>query len=560
LTGGGRLDRAAADLAFDLESSDLAALVELATGRELPGLGGGFAGRLAVAGDFAAPGGPGGLTARLELPRFTAAYGEHRIANLEPVVVRLVDDELVIDSIYVGEEGTGEGGPSEVFVAGTVGLGGEAAALALNVQSSLSAAWAGLVVPGADADGSFEVLATVRGTLDHPEVNGQGEIQGGRLILAGLPHALSDLTATVLFYPAQAVLDNLRADFAGGTLRAAGRLDLARLAAGEVAYRFQVSAAGVSVRYPEGFLLRGDANLTLVSSGEGRQIVGTADLRRAFYLEDVPVRVGQMLQSLLQRQRIEAGETDEALASTQLNLSVRGPGALRVRNNLADLRGDVDLTVRGTLANPVVFGAVEAEPGGTIVYADNDYRLERGLLTFANPHRIDPVIDLVAETEVRDYDVTLQLSGTLDRLDATFVSDPPLADLDVLALLTTGQTLGEGGQLDPGAPGAGGQGGAQTFLYGQAASVVTERVNRLFGFDQLRVNPIAGSGTSGTSVAFTVGKQLSRDLYVTYSRDPTSSLDYVLQAEWRAGRGVTLVLTQNGNRSYTVDLRWEKRF
>ena len=90
--------------------------------------------------------------------------------------------------------------------------------------------------------------------------------------------------------------------------------------------------------------------------------------------------------------------------------------------------------------------------------------------------------------------------------------------------------------------------------------MVTERVNQLFGFDQLRVNPIAGSGTSGTSVAFTVGKQLSRDLYVTYSRDPTSSLDYVLQAEWTVTSGVTLVLTQNGNDSYAVDVRWEHRF
>ena len=79
--------------------------------------------------------------------------------------------------------------------------------------------------------------------------------------------------------------------------------------------------------------------------------------------------------------------------------------------------------MQGTLAAPVVFGTVEAEPGGTLIYSDNEYEVERFLLTFNNPNRIDPIIDLVARTEVRSYDITLNLSGTLDRLDTRFTSD-----------------------------------------------------------------------------------------------------------------------------------------
>ena len=562
-SGGGRLERDAADLSISISSDQLAELVELATSTTLPDLAGSFTGTLAIQGD---PRAPAALTARLELDRLTARYQGHAVANLEPVVARLAGGELSLDSVYLGEEGEPAAAEpaSDLFVGGTVGFKGPAgapAALALHVQSSLSAAWAKLVVPQVDVDGKFEVLATVGGTTDEPRVNGQGEMRGGRVLFAGFPHSFENLTATVLFYPQQVVLDSVAADFAGGHFRGAGRVGLDRLAEGEFDYRFQGTATGVSVRYPEGFLLRGDANFSLTSTADGRQIVGSADLDRAFYLEDVPVRVSQLLQRFLQRQRVEAGETDEDLASTLLNLTVRGPGALRVHNNLADLRGDVDLSIRGTLANPVVFGTVEASPGGKIVYADNDYKVERARLTFANPYKLDPAIDLVATTEVRDYDITLQLSGTLERLDVNFLSDPPLADLDVLALLTTGQTVGQeslGGASTAGGTAA--AGGAQSFLYGQAASVVTERVNQLFGFDRLRVNPITGSGGGGTAVAFTVGKQLSRDLYVTYSRDPTSSLDYVLQAEWTVAAGVTLVLTQNGSDSYAVDVRWEHRF
>src|SRR6185436_3225037 len=155
--------------------------------------------------------------------------------------------------------------------------------------------------------------------------------------------------------------------------------------------------------------------------------------------QDIQTETLPLLLQALERQRLEVAETDELLATTQLNVHVSGPDALRVRNNVADLRGDLDLWVRGTLAAPVVFGRAEMDPGGKLIYADNDYEVERFLLTFSNPNRIDPIIDLVARTRVRSYDVTLNLSGTVERLNTQFTSDEGLADLEVLALLFGGQ-------------------------------------------------------------------------------------------------------------------------
>ena len=123
----------------------------------------------------------------------------------------------------------------------------------------------------------------------------------------------------------------------------------------------------------------------------------------------------------------------------------------------------------------------------------------------------------------------------------------------MLQLLATGAAPGEDGafageQADPAA-------GAASLLYGQAASLVTQRVNTLFGFDRFRVNPGIGG-----AVGFAVGKRLSRDFYVTVSNDPVNDIDYVVQAEWRVSDLVTVVLTQRGEEAFAVDLRWEKRF
>src|SRR6185436_5540198 len=161
----------------------------------------------------------------------------------------------------------------------------------------------------------------------------------------------------------------------GGRLRATGSVDLPETLKGDVTYRLQVAAEGVSLRYPEPFLLRGDADLGLVANRQTRQVRGEVRLDRAYFLQDIQTETLQILLQALQRERLEVAETDEFLANTQLNVRVTGPNALRVRNNVADLRGKIDLDIRGTLAAPVVFRQVEIFPGGKLISADNEYEV-----------------------------------------------------------------------------------------------------------------------------------------------------------------------------------------
>jgi translocation and assembly module TamB len=557
--GGGRLDTERADLNFDLRSDALGALARIAAPQPLPDFKGSFNGSLGLTADFARKDWRGELV----LSDLRAEYQDHAVANREPVVVDLYPDRLAIRSFYLGEPKT----ESELFASGTVGLGGDVSGgkvpLDLRLQSTLSAAWAGLFVPDLRLEGYLDLLATVRGTLDDPVLSGQGELRQARLVIPQLTQEISNIQGMVYFNRNGIEVEGLRADMAGGKIQASGQMALPR--PGEsFTYRLNVAANGLSVRYPEGFLARGDASLSMVSTAQSRVIRGEVRLDRLFYLEDVRVGTLDLLRRLLQRQRLEVAQTDPFLASTELNVQITGPEALRVNNNVARLRGDVDLTLRGTLANPILFGRVELEPGGTLVYSDNDYELERGLITFNNPYRIDPVIDFAARTQVRSYDITLSLSGTLDRLNAKFSSDEGLADLEVLALLATGQELQGPGRLQ--APGERPEEGntnvgASTFLAGQAASLVSERVGSLFGFDRFRIDPLAGTTGAIGGVRLTVGKRISKNLLVTYSNNPAASEEYLVRAEWQVADNLVLVFTRDGKEdTYAVDAEWEKRF
>ena len=58
----------------------------------------------------------------------------------------------------------------------------------------------------------------------------------------------------------------------------------------------------------------------------------------------------------------------------------------------------------------------------------------------------------------------------------------------------------------------------------------------------------------------TVGERISRDLFVTYSYDPSTSEEQILQVEWSVNPTLVVVVTQNGDDSYSVDLRWQRAF
>jgi translocation and assembly module TamB len=382
--------------------------------------------------------------------------------------------------------------------------------------------------------------------------------------LTDFPHPLDNLRALALIYPGQIVLDHLDATLAGGTVRAAGSIGLGGAPAS--AYQLRAQVRDVSLRYPEGWAIEGDTLLVLepLADGSGSLLSGRATLSRAAYLRPLQANLFELLQSYLRRQPLVVESVDTALTRTQLAVEVEAPGTLRVNNNVADLRGTAELRVRGNLARPVLQGRVEVEPGGKIDFRDTEYRLERGLLTFSRLDRIDPDVDLVARTQVSEYEVTLKLSGTLDDLKTSFSSVPPLPNLDVLALLTTGDLPSSGTLADTGGTDPLGRSSIEGLLLDTLSGAVTGRVKRLLRFDKLRIDPTGATSGAVNAARLLVGKQVSRDLYVTYQQSLSSSDQNLVQAEWRVAPGLVVVFSsvaeRDLDRQFAVDLRWEKRF
>jgi len=548
--GAGKSEHLEADWRLALRVASLGAVAGAVSARPVEGFDGALAGQLRLAGALDA------LALSGEFDQVSVSWNGHSLANLEPVRFAFEQDALSLAGIYLGEAATA----NEAFLTGRIGLADEHR-VDLRLQATLAASWlAPLLQDGSQIGGSIDALGTIRGTLANPEVSGQLALEHGSLLLPDFPHLFDDVRVLVLAYPKEWVLDEAFVRLGGGTLRGTGSVRLATPSE-PASYRFQTLVKEVTLRYPEGWWLRGDGELTLQSNPAGRIVRGVLDLAQVAYVADVNVGFNQLMRGFFAKPRVEVADTDELFSSTQLNVALRAPGTFRVSNNLAKLRGSADLVLRGTLANPVIVGLVEVQPGGTLVYGDNDYVIEEARLNFANPFRMEPLIDLKARTRINPYDVTLNLVGTPERLNASFSSDPPIADIQILSLLAGGEVDAAADSVAQTAtPGEAGTYDAQAFLMGQAASFVGQRVNTLFGFDRFRVAPLTNTSGDLSTIRVTVGKRLGKDLYATYTVDPSDTSSQLLQVEWRVASGLSLVFTQEGRGSYAVDARWETTF
>jgi translocation and assembly module TamB len=244
----------------------------------------------------------------------------------------------------------------------------------------------------------------------------------------------------------------------------------------------------------------------------------------------------------------------------QLNLQVSSAPELQVETSAARLNGDVDLNVRGTAEHPVLIGTVNATEG-EVVFDGARYQVNHAEITFNNPVRVEPVFDAELVTRIREYEVTLNFYGPLDRLNTTYRSEPPLPTADIVGLLAFGETRPETVQVTRPSLSLS-QSESQAILEQAMNSALNDHVQKLFGVSRLRISPPETVGTQiNPSARLTLERQVSRNMTVIYVTNVSQSSQQVIQMEYNVSPTVALVATrdQNGILSFDVRIRQRKR-
>src|SRR5208282_1204992 len=295
--------------------------------------------------------------------------------------------------------------------------------------------------------------------------------------------------------------------------------------------RFEVRAdlSQVRMRYPPSFTSVFDGHLRLGGGVEQGQLTGDLVVHHMVLNENVNF-ISKIIESSNPMPEQPLGITSPIASKIRLNVRVTSAPPVQLQTPNLRVVGDIDLRLQGTVANPVQVGSIHLLSGES-VFRGNRYTLTRGDMSMTNPFRTQAYLDLEAQTRVQSYDLTLDISGPLDRLKFTYRSDPPLATSDILSLLA----LGYVGQEEAfstvgGSPTA--SIGASAILSEALSSQTTSRIQHLFGVSRIKIDPNVAVPGFGSGARVTVEQQVTADLTLTYVTDTSYSQYRIIQFEW----------------------------
>jgi translocation and assembly module TamB len=226
----------------------------------------------------------------------------------------------------------------------------------------------------------------------------------------------------------------------------------------------------------------------------------------------------------------------------------------------ARFQTEANLRLRGTWEHPILLGHIHLL-SGEMSFRGNHYTISRGDINFANPFRLDPVLNVEATTTIRQYEVTLDFTGPASRLTLAYRSDPPLPSSDIIALLALGQTGQESAQRTT--TGQTSELGASTLLSEAISSQLGGRIERLFGISNFRVGPSVATLTSqqqNSIASVTIEQQITRNLVITYITDVSTTQYQIIQIEYTINREFSVVALRDENGTFGLDIVRKTRF
>ncbi len=407
--------------------------------------------------------------------------------------------------------------------------------------------------------GASIVNVSVRGPFTEPQVEGRLELQNASLFLRDVPNGVDNANGLILFDRNRATVQNLTGKSGGGDIAFESGSFLG-FRGSALVYRLQATARNVRYRSEEGVSVTADGSLALVGTSESSVLSGSVSVTRAAF--NPRTDVGALLASTATP---VAATPNEYLQGVQLDVRVVTERTLEVETSLTrNIQADADLRVRGTPDRPMLLGHITVN-SGQIEFFGNKYSINRGEITFNNPAKIEPVINMDLSTKVRGITVDISFSGSLNKLNFSYRSDPPLEASDIVALLAVGRTPSTAGPLATSQAATNinnsylGLGGSDSLL-SQAIAPNSGRLQKFFGVSHIKIDPQLTDVTIVPQARLTMEQQVSSDVTLTYITNLAVANQQIVRVEWDFSRKWSAVALRDENGAFSIDFQYRKRF
>ncbi|MDM7926735.1 MAG: translocation/assembly module TamB domain-containing protein [bacterium] len=326
----------------------------------------------------------------------------------------------------------------------------------------------------------------------------------------------------------------------------------------------------VRVREPGRWTISLDrSRLKLFRDGDSNRLTGEVVLGESRYLQNM--KATDFL-SLTRPPARSSPRLPDELADMELNIRVTGGRDVWIDNNLARVRFQPEMAVSGRVTAPELTGRLTTLEG-TVQYLDHGFTVKKGIADFTVPGRVNPILDIEAETRLKNYQtysgkpytVSLTLQGPMDQAAFNLASVPQASRTDILSLLTFGATRDE---LNRTLPASDRNGGMSDILIDRAKSLSSRRVastaenymGTLFRLDSMSIEGNLFRFDREWGPRLQASKRVSRNVALNYSTTVGHMNEESVRLNVRIDRRFSLEGQVDRIGRSGIDLKYKVRF
>jgi len=403
---------------------------------------------------------PREATGQFVLERGAFDAGGVAVTQVRPSTVSLTRGIVSMDDV------AWEALSTRLYLEGNVDLQPAEPALNLNLSGVAIMRVLSAVLPDVSVDGLADVAVYIGGTPRVPDFAGTITLRAAEFGMQSPRLVATGVTGPIRLSGTRITFDDLRGEANGGQVSLTGEALVT--SSGLQQAEVTVVARGVGVEYPVGLRSEVDARLTVRAVGGDVYDLsarGEVHIRRSGYTDPISLAA---LARAASTSGVQPAPT--LIDGMRLDIAVTTDEDIRVDNNYGRFDTGAQVRLVGTYAQPGLSGRATVREGGTLYVAGRSFTLVRGTVSFTNLSRIEPDLDLQAETRLPGQGtVTLTLQGTPQRFSYELQSENGGTDEEIATALFGGAVTG---------------GNALTLLSSDLLGVT----GRQMGFDSVRLD------------------------------------------------------------------------
>jgi outer membrane protein assembly complex protein YaeT len=487
------------------------------------------------------------LDGRVTFQELDVAMNALSLAQKAPSTIRIASGAATVEQLELS------GTAGDIKAGGRVRLVADKA-IDVTVDGTLNVGAVSVLTDKVRTEGDSTLKVRARGTLDKPEVTGSADIMNANFVSDQPNVAGANLNAHIDLEGNRIILTKLESDFNGGTLNGSGSLTLGEGSVSEIDLR--ITTKDVAFDAPLDLRSISSSDIRVVRSGDDIVIGGQVTIDEAGMTGDINFDEG-LLAAMTQRRELNLTEKrNPFLERVRFNLNVDTATPILVDNNLAKAEIETDLRLVGTLYEPGVLGEIRLLEGSEIRLNERRYEAEPSVITFVDERRIFPSFDLHLNTAVRNYNITIVVTGTPGDTETTLTSDPTLPEPDIMAMIVTGRTLDDmrGEEYEVARE------QVLSYMAGRVGSQLGRGLQQATGLSEVRIEPALIANEADPTARLTVAQDLTHELKLVYSTNLTDSNDQIWVAEYDVTRRFQTRAVRQEDNSYRLDFRHDVRF